>query len=368
MPVATTINSFVNIDEAVERRDGKDRLIKPEARFWHMAALVDKYIYVFGGKYPWINTRTSRDFPLYTLNVIWKYDTTSKQGAWEKCNLSGPNIPPATAAASVTAIGEDLYMFGGVTRMEGNDTLYLTNDLWKLDTSVMKWSKICIGNQSTSPSPRFGHCSWTWENKLYVFAGCGTPADGYLHEHGEFIPSEDSPNRFNNQLLSFDPATKTWKDLDNGTNKLLLQPPSPRAHAAIAPIEDKVCKVWLHGGHDGQWLCNDIFVIYSDLQLWYEVIPFTPVHVNPPGLFSHTLTAVDNERLVLHSSYILSKRTYCTHIFNTARHSWRTAESDTRNIAGFGHSATATNNDTVIICGGICDGILAYNREDYGGP
>ena len=219
MPVATTIHSLVNIDEVVERRDGKDSLLKPEVRFWHMAALVDKYIYVFGGKYPWINTRTSRDFPLYTLNVIWKYDTTSKQGTWEKCNLSGPNIPPATAAASVTAIGEDLYMFGGVTRMEGNDTLYLTNDLWKPDTSVMKWSKICIANQSASPSPRFDHCSWTWENKLYVFAGCGTPPDGYLHEHGEFIPSGDSPNRFNNQHLSFDPATKTWEDLDNGTNK-----------------------------------------------------------------------------------------------------------------------------------------------------
>ena len=139
-------------------------------------------------------------------------------------------------------------MLGGVTRMEGSDTLYLTNDLWKLDTSAMIWSKIIIDNQTASPSPRFGHCSWTWENKLYVFAGCGTPADGYLHEHGVFIPSGKSQNRFNNQWLSFNPATKKWKDLDV-TNKHLFPPPSPRAHATITSIEDKV---WLYGGNDGQ--------------------------------------------------------------------------------------------------------------------
>ena len=215
MPAATINHSLMNIDEAVNRRDGRDRLIKPKARFFHMAALVDKYIYIFGGKYPYTDTTKSHDFPLYTLNVIWKYDTTSKQGTWQKWNSLGPNIPPATAVASATAIGKDLYMFGGVTRMEGSDSLYLTSDLWKLDTSVMKWSKICIDNRSASPSPRLGHCSWTWENKLYVFAGCGTSADGYLHEHGEFIQSGNSQNRFNNQWFSFDPATKngrTWME------------------------------------------------------------------------------------------------------------------------------------------------------------
>ena len=43
MPITTENHSLV-IDEAVKRCDGQDRLIKPEARFWHMAALVDKYI------------------------------------------------------------------------------------------------------------------------------------------------------------------------------------------------------------------------------------------------------------------------------------------------------------------------------------
>ena len=147
----------------------------------------------------------------------------------------------------------------------------------------------------------------------------------------------------------------------------MFPPPSPRAHAAIASFENKV---WLYGGNDGKRMFNDIYVIYSNLQQWYQLKLklFSSVHPNPPELFSHTLTAVDNERIVLHGCYILGKCTYCTYIFNSRKSSWRPAEIDTRNIAGFGHFATATNKDTVIICGGIHDGISACNREDYGGP
>ena len=75
---------------------------------------------------------------------------------------------------------------------------------------------------------------------MWVFGGFGPSPVNVLNDHGNFDLWDPLSDGTNNQLLSFDPSTKTWTNAE-----CFGDIPSPRWGASIAMVEDTV---WLHGG------------------------------------------------------------------------------------------------------------------------
>lgn len=57
-----------------------------------------------------------------------------------------------------------MYVFGGFT-----SSFSSFNDLWRLDLSTRKWSR--IGVEGKCPVPKAGASMVTYENKLILFGG-----------------------------------------------------------------------------------------------------------------------------------------------------------------------------------------------------
>merc|ERR1712176_229285 len=81
---------------------------------------------------------------------------------------------PRVAHAQAAVVGEngkeEMYIFGGRTGINMEEQAM--NDLWKLDTTSLKWTK--VETTGTPPCPRSFHQMVTDnDSSLYVFGGCG---------------------------------------------------------------------------------------------------------------------------------------------------------------------------------------------------
>ena len=115
---------------------GQSPIEVPSRRYGHTAVLVEQSVYIWGGRYPYCNV-------LYAFDV----DTHS----WFKTNISG-SIPEARSNHSACVLEKVMYVYGGYTQLTG-----LTNDIYKLDTTIMVWS--LINTRGTPPPALYSHSS-----------------------------------------------------------------------------------------------------------------------------------------------------------------------------------------------------------------
>ena len=161
----------------------------------HVAVCLNNYIVVFGGCHTIFKPVTPRQ--------VWEYNYYTEQ--WKAYTIPKGEIAPLGLVGScATAIGADIYVFGGLTGRGWEST----NDMWKLSRSTQKrftCRTIEFHSDEKLPSPRNHHCSWEHRACLWVFGGLAGSPTGYLDDHGEFLDSGES-----NQLLRFDPCNKRW--------------------------------------------------------------------------------------------------------------------------------------------------------------
>ena len=191
--------------------------------------------------------------------------------------------------ASATVIGWDVYLFGGFATFDVHPRS--TSELWKLSKTgeaSFIWSQITT-DQSASPSPRGGYNSWGLDNKVYIFAGCGSSPDGYLHNDKNFQLISDQ-GWYNNQLFNYHVDSQQWEML-----KCKGDPPAPRAYAAVAVTGNSV---WLHGGYINEQAFGDLYEFSIKEQTWTRIIVDS---MEPRRQYAHTLTAMSNDRLMLQS-------------------------------------------------------------------
>ena len=156
----------------------------PGARSSHALAAIDDILYLFGGE---LVARTPLPGDLFA------YDT--KRRCWRRCELSGSVMGPRLGH-SMTAVGKDLYTFGGRTGVHFADTTL--GDLFQIDVESMKCSEVHAAG--AAPQPRSYHASASSsDGKLYIFGGCG--AEGRL-----------------NDLHCYDVKTNTWEALPASPN------------------------------------------------------------------------------------------------------------------------------------------------------
>jgi N-acetylneuraminic acid mutarotase len=133
-------------------------------------------MYVFGGEC------TPRIPQLFCYNNM--------QHTWQQLKVSGIDDLGPRLGHSMTAIGRDLYTFGGRTGIHFADSTL--GDLYKIDIDTLICSE--VRGSGTAPEPRSYHSAVSSGNNLYLFGGCG--AKGRL-----------------NDLHQYDTKTNSWQTL-----------------------------------------------------------------------------------------------------------------------------------------------------------
>jgi len=122
----------------------------PENRFSHSAAVVDQFIYIFGGG----------DYST-SFNDIHQYCTATN--VWTKLQPSGV-APAKRRAHTATTVGKSIIIIGG------GDGENVFKDLWSFDTEKCQWTQLA----NLDGSNRGYHTASLIGDKIFVFGGKNT--------------------------------------------------------------------------------------------------------------------------------------------------------------------------------------------------
>ncbi|GAA6020559.1 hypothetical protein JCM10207_008668 [Rhodosporidiobolus poonsookiae] len=130
------------------------------------------------------------------------------------------DVPPALVGASVTLVGDSLYVFGG----RPVDERGMVSSLYSLDLRNLLWT--LHSASSSDPSPRYFHSATAWGDKLVIFGGQRyVPAPASNGEEGHLETLDE--------LLVFNTTTQQWS-FPSPACRPGVQPPSPRyAHLGV---------------------------------------------------------------------------------------------------------------------------------------
>ena len=213
-------------------------------------------IYHFGGSGYGLTTSQ------INLNDFWEYDISSTNWRWIKGSnrsfsvgiygtkgiAAAANMPGPRNAHVTWAIGNKIYLFGGVGYANGvaPGTGNL-NDLWEYDstTKLWRWLKGSdvhnqfavygtqgVASATSTPGGRTEGTGWVHNDKLYFFGGNGYGANTGLH----------------NDLWEYDPAAGNWKWLKNNTtNQVGVYGVQGTASASNRPGGRQGATSWISG-------------------------------------------------------------------------------------------------------------------------
>jgi N-acetylneuraminic acid mutarotase len=102
----------------------------PESRLYASAVALGNSIYMVGGM------SKVRDFKS-TRNTLWRWNTTSAKRRWEIL----PSIPgPGLINTAVAAIHQKIYVFGGA--IEGGNDVLNSNRAFEFDIETQRWTQL----------------------------------------------------------------------------------------------------------------------------------------------------------------------------------------------------------------------------------
>ncbi|ONI08899.1 hypothetical protein PRUPE_5G207100 [Prunus persica] len=203
----------------------------PTPRDSHSCTAVGDNLFVFGG--------TDGMNPLKDLHIL---DTSSH--TWISPSLRGDG-PEAREGHSAALVGKRLFIFGGCGKSSNNSDEVYYNDLYILNTETFVWKHATTSGNP--PSPRDSHTCSSWKNKIFVIGG------------------EDGHDYYLSDVHILDADTLMWREL-NTSGQLL----PPRAgHSTVAFGKN----LFVFGGFtDAQNLYNDLHMLDVDTGVWTKVI------------------------------------------------------------------------------------------------
>ncbi|XP_031564437.1 tip elongation aberrant protein 1-like [Actinia tenebrosa] len=265
----------------------KDGCFPP--RDGHCSASVGNKVYVFGG------VRWNQDISeVSEVNETLVFCTETQ--TWSRASVGG-KVPTPRSSASMTSIGNKLYMFGGLSRDSG-----WLNDLYVLDTDTMNWD--LVQAEGNYPSPRDKLSAGTMGKKMVLFGGFG-PKVGTCNEgEAEF--------EWFNDFYLFDPETNIWKKLMPS----LEGSPTPRAAHSMCIAGTKIV---IFGGRDSVSRRHDIYILDTESMAWESVE--TKGRQPEPRSF-HACTLVGNRMVVFGGRGMADQHFNDLHIFDIDKREW----------------------------------------------
>jgi N-acetylneuraminic acid mutarotase len=134
----------------------------PVARSSHALAAVNNKLYLFGGE-------QQPRVPLPATTYCYDIDN----GTWVALSTTGC-CPGPRIAASMVAVGQQLYLYGGRTGIDMGEGA--KSDLYVFDTASHEWQPVAMSGSSPQPPARSYHAMAAdpGSGKLYIFGGCGS--------------------------------------------------------------------------------------------------------------------------------------------------------------------------------------------------
>ena len=297
-----------DIDQLVKETDETESS-KPHARRQHVAVCLHSDVIVFGGCsvtgrrgfniLVFAENHDTANNHLKILNettfvshrVIWMYNSDTH--LWRKYVISGShNIPPGSRDVCGVAIGDDVYMHGGITAKA------ITTALWKLarTTNGINWEEIKFKHKHLTPSNRCSHTGWEYGGKMWIFGGYGASFhNGFLADHGDMSLNTNGIGGYNNQVLYFNPTKQKW------TNAVCQgEIPSARALHAVSRVHDSI---WLYGGISCEAFTDDLCVLNMNSLVWTEIQKNWPL--KPMRCYGHSFTAIGDSQIILHGGKLV---------------------------------------------------------------
>lgn len=189
---------------------------------------------------------------------------------------------------AVAVHDRDLYFFGGVGAA-GTESIYdVSADLWKFNTHDLSWENI----EFSDPWPRPRRCVGfaDYHGHLMLWGGSGIVANGTDKVRYNFL----------NDLWTFNPQAKQWKQLAETEDHLLtpqvIDRPFPRYTPVFQSLQERL---FLFGGYTedrlGKRKLNDAWLLEDGM--WHEV-PMNgrsgyALDCNWPGLRYGCMSATD---------------------------------------------------------------------------
>jgi len=206
--------NFVAYCEEINHERGQDNLF----RFYHSAHVVDKCMYLFGGK----------DQDRISSNQLWRLNLETFK--WTQCLSSGltEEFPDSRSRHGSLIYEGKMYIFGG----ECDQKVLNLNDLWTLDLESYKWSRLKYKGDVV-PAERKGMSFIELNGQFYVFGGV-------------------SDTMSYADLYSFDPESDSWSQI--GTKN---EGPSGRADHSCVGYNNELTIIG--GRNQRMYYFNDIY-------------------------------------------------------------------------------------------------------------
>eukprot|EP00775_Hariotina_reticulata_P003513 gene3513-3783_t len=186
----------------------------PGPRSSHAICCIGDDVYMFGGE---LQARVPVDDGLYKGSL--------SSGVWSKLHAAEGTSPGPRVAATMVAVGNKIYLFGGRTGIDMGEGAQ--SDLFVFDTCTLTWTPLPQQQDdlAAAPPPRSYHAMAAAGGKVYIFGGCGT--SGRLSD-----------------LWCFDPSSSSW------TKMPACDAVGPRGGPVLVAAPDDT-KLFVMGGFNG---------------------------------------------------------------------------------------------------------------------
>jgi hypothetical protein len=312
------------------------------ARDAGMMSYYENNLYIFGG----YNGSNLNELIKYDL-ITHTHTTISQSGTW-------PSVRRDLYQTG-TSIGNTFYSVGGYTNgaavdiwrytisntpnklkhtssiLNGDETVtifggsngnYYYNSIYNFNLVSNSWSYSTVlkdnnasdtehGNNNGIPSPRHGHSSVKYNNKMYMFGGKGGSTTYY-------------------DTWEYDLTTTTW------TKKALAQSSYARyEHTSIIYNGD----MYVFGGYDGTNYFNNILKYDITNDTWSEYNDGT-ASGTPTARYGHISVIMQNE-MIIFGGTTQSGHVEDSYMFNFVDNSWNLLDNDDSNRPTDSYSTTA---------------------------
>ncbi|XP_057176408.1 rab9 effector protein with kelch motifs isoform X3 [Triplophysa rosa] len=145
--------------------------VPPSPRYGHAIIVVGNIAFLFGGA---SNVSTEEYFPLY-LNDFYMITVSANRVTWEQMPQKG-DVPTARAGHSLCVVKGKLYLFGGSSHPEAKECLA---GVYCFDIVTMTWEKLPTAGVSLRT---LKHSSAALGENIYVYGGIqdGVPTDDLM--------------------------------------------------------------------------------------------------------------------------------------------------------------------------------------------
>jgi len=153
----------------------------PCPRDGHSACIIRDHMYIFGGFEEQFDRYSQEVYALDLKNMHWSFISTS-------------GTPPVYRDFhSATALGNNMYIYGGRSDQEGSDHIerdYYPNDIMYLDTLKMEWHKPDL--KGYKPVGRRSHSAFVYQDELFIFGGYNATINHHFNDLYRFCPSNNT--------------------------------------------------------------------------------------------------------------------------------------------------------------------------------